>query len=107
MLQGIDSKLLLFQTGLVGIASDIKKMYHQVSVPPHEQFFLQFLWRPPGSIGDPKVYKMVVHVFGAKSSPTTCIYALQRTADDNSGLYPDVAPLVYNNFYVDNYIDYW
>ena len=69
LLQGLDSKLLLFRKGLVGIASDIEKMYHQVSMPPQEQSFLQFLWRPPGSIEDPKVYKMLVHVFWCEKFP--------------------------------------
>ena len=32
LLQGLDSKLLLFRKGLIGIASDIEKMYHQVSL---------------------------------------------------------------------------
>ncbi|XP_057366742.1 uncharacterized protein LOC130687585 [Daphnia carinata] len=47
---------------------------------------------------------MTVHVFGAISSPTSCIFALNRTADDYRQ-FPDVADSVRRNFYVDNYLD--
>ncbi|XP_057367086.1 uncharacterized protein LOC130688116 [Daphnia carinata] len=48
---------------------------------------------------------MTVHVFGAISSPTSCIFALNRTADDHRSQFPDVADSVRRNFYVDNYLD--
>ena len=48
---------------------------------------------------------MTVHVFGAKSSPSTCIFALNRTADDNREKYPAAADSVRKCFYVDNYMD--
>ena len=47
---------------------------------------------------------MLVHVFGAFSSPTTCIYALNRTAQDNQEEFPDLVQKV-REFYVDNYLD--
>ena len=48
---------------------------------------------------------MTVHIFGAISSPATCMYALRRTAVDFGSSFPDVAHLVATNFYVDNYLD--
>lgn len=34
---------------------------------------------------DPKTYQMLVHIFGATSSPSDCGYALKKTARDNNG----------------------
>ncbi|XP_045023763.1 uncharacterized protein LOC123468196 [Daphnia magna] len=48
---------------------------------------------------------MTVHVFGAVSSPTSCIYALRKTAEDFGSRFPGVADAVFKNMYVDNYLD--
>ncbi|XP_057366139.2 uncharacterized protein LOC130687001 [Daphnia carinata] len=48
---------------------------------------------------------MTVQVYGAISSPTSCIFALNRTADDYRSQFPDVADSVRRNFYVENYLD--
>ena len=48
---------------------------------------------------------MTVHIFGAVSSPATCLYALRRTAEDNAVEFSDVAHRVLISFYVDNWLD--
>ncbi|XP_057373118.1 uncharacterized protein LOC130693971 [Daphnia carinata] len=80
-------------------------MFHQVKVPEEDQTAFRFFYRTPGSISAPLTYQMTVHVFGAISSPTSCIFALNRTADDYRSQFPDVADSVRRNFYVDNYLD--
>jgi hypothetical protein len=46
---------------------------------------------------------MLVHIFGAKSSPSVAGYALRRTADDNKHKFPyEVIETVYKDFYVDD-----
>ena len=73
-------------------------------MPDKDQTSLRFLWRE-----DP-TQKMVVHqntrhIFGAKDSPTCANYALQRTADDNCKEFPRAAVSVWNNFYMDDYLE--
>ena len=61
-----------------------------------------------GSLGrptPPQVYQMTVHIFGAVSSPTICVYALRRTAEDNAADFPNVYRCVLENFFVDNYLN--
>ena len=97
---------LRFRKDSVALSSDIKAMYHQVRVPEEEQAAFSFFWRDPcdaeAEIG---TYRMTRHVFGAVSSPSSCIYALHRTADDNEEEFSDVAPCVRKNFYVDDYFE--
>ena len=72
----------------------------------HQQKSLfHFLWNDSASTAVPKEYQMAVHVFGAVSSPTTCIYALRKTTEDFGSRFPTVAAVVLNNIYVDNYLD--
>jgi len=53
--------------------------------------------------GPPEEYKMLVHIFGAKSSPCCANKTLKKTADDNQGKYDTEAiQTVYRNFYVDD-----
>ncbi|XP_032798778.2 uncharacterized protein LOC116935610 [Daphnia magna] len=94
--------LLRFRQFPVPISGDIEKMYHQVQVPASDQSALRFLYQAPG-INEPiKAFQMTRHVFGAVSSPTTCIFALRKTTEDNRHLYPKVADLVLSNTYVYN-----
>ncbi|XP_057368278.1 uncharacterized protein LOC130689295 [Daphnia carinata] len=80
-------------------------MFHQVKVPEEDQAAFRFLYWTPGSISAPLTYQMTVHVFGAISSRTSCIFALNKTVDDHRSQFPDVADSVRRNFYVDNYLD--
>lgn len=94
--------LFRFRSRRVPLSSEIEKMYHQVWVSPSDREFFRFVWREPGSMSASTTYQILVHVFGAVSSPTTCIYAFQRTARDNKSGFSDVADKIINNFHVDN-----
>ena len=48
------------------------------------------------------VYRMTVHVFGSVSSPSSCLYALRRVAEDNQQEFPEAAACVKSSFYVDD-----
>lgn len=48
---------------------------------------------------------MVVHLFGATSSPSCANFALKKTAEDaNNKMSPAAVKTVENNFYVDDCI---
>ena len=66
--------------------------------------FLRFLWWPEGDWSkEPIEYRMLVHLFGATSSPSCANYALKKTAEDNKDCFPPiVCDTVHHNFYVDD-----
>ena len=95
--------LLRFRQDQVAFSADIEGMFYQTKVRPADTDALRFLWWS-GSIHDPpEEYKMLVHIFGAKSSPCCAIKALNTSAEDNKAAFtPDVIETVRRNFYVDD-----
>ena len=79
-------------------------MYHQVLVEPNDCNSLQFLWYPNNdSNAEPIARQMMVHFFGARSSPSCASYALRKTALDNvTGANDLTVRTVLHNFYVND-----
>ncbi|XP_020610089.1 uncharacterized protein LOC110048657 [Orbicella faveolata] len=79
-------------------------MFHQVFVSPEGRGALCYLWWPGGDFTkDPKTFQMLVHIFGATSSPRVCGYTLRRTALDNSKtLSSETIGAILRDFYVDD-----
>ncbi|XP_077869962.1 uncharacterized protein LOC144362702 [Saccoglossus kowalevskii] len=96
--------LLQFWKEPIAMVADIKQMFHQVRVAKRDCDALRFLWWDDTvSLNKPVEYQMLVHPFGATSSPSCAAYALRRTADDNRAEFdPQVVDTVHRNFYVDN-----
>lgn len=96
--------LTRFRQEPVATMADVEAMFHQVKVPQEDADLLRFLWWPGGDVNGPLVdYKMVMHLFGATSSPSCASYALRRCAEDNRGLFESsVTSTVLHNFYVDD-----
>lgn len=96
--------ILRFRVDSVAVAADIKRMFHQVFVSPEDRGALCYLWWQDGDFTmDAKTFQMLVHIFGATSSPSICGYALRRTAADNSeGFSSKTIDTVLRGFYVDD-----
>ncbi|KAL3999159.1 4-aminobutyrate aminotransferase / (S)-3-amino-2-methylpropionate transaminase [Sarotherodon galilaeus] len=94
--------LICFRQGPIALMTDIKGMFHQVRVAEEHVNFLRFLWWPDGDITKQLVeHRMLVHIFGAVSSPSCATYALLKTADDNQHLYPEkVIHTIKHSFYL-------
>ena len=86
------------------LMSDIEAMFHQVRVPETDADLLQFLWWPNGDFSQQMVeYRMVVHLFGATSSPSCANFALRKCAEDNKQLFNQkVFDTIMHSFYVDD-----
>ncbi|XP_022801986.1 uncharacterized protein LOC111339575 [Stylophora pistillata] len=84
--------------------ADIESMFYQIRVSEANCSYLRFLWWPDGNLESSlEEYQMVVHLFGAASSPSCSNFALRKTAEDNSQYFPEaVLSMVKNKFYVDD-----
>ena len=96
--------LMRFREQPVAFMADIEAMFYQVRIPDSDSDFLRFLWWTDGDLTkDPEEYQMLVHVFGAASSPSCSNFALLKTAEDNEAKFDsDVINIVKRNFYVDD-----
>ncbi len=89
LLTSLFSVLLRFRENPFAVSMDIVKMFWQVGVKSEDRPALRYLYRRPGSKAPPETFEMQTHIFGAGSSMTTCVYALQQTGRDNPG-YADI-----------------
>lgn len=96
--------LIRFRQDEIAVMGDIESMFYQVRVPTKDASYLRFLWWKDGNHKIvPTEYQMIVHFFGATSSPSCVNYALRRTAEDCRGQFNDeVIDTVLCNFYVDD-----
>ena len=96
--------LLRFRQEKIAFTADIKSMFLQVQVDPKDWDALRFLWWPNDDLSrEPSDYQMLVHLFGAKSSPACASFALRKATDDNETHASPVTVLtVKRNFYVDD-----
>ncbi|KAB5513392.1 hypothetical protein PHYPO_G00249400 [Pangasianodon hypophthalmus] len=95
--------LLRFRLEPIALMADIKSMFNQLRVSKSDIDFLHFLWWPDGDTEqDPLEHCMLVNLFGAVSSPSCASFALQRTAQDNPYIRPQVTNAIMKNVYVDD-----
>ncbi|XP_038061120.1 uncharacterized protein LOC119731907 [Patiria miniata] len=78
--------------------------HYQVKVPDNDSDALRFLWWPNGDYSkEPTDHKMLVHLFGATSSPSCAGFCLRKTAEDNRENFDkETVTTVRENFYVDD-----
>jgi hypothetical protein len=98
--------LMKFREESVAVMADIEAMYYQVRVPKDDIDCLRFFWWPQGNTSKQHVAcRMLVHLFGATSSPTCSTVALQRTALDHKNSFSqEICNSVRHNFYVDDFL---
>ncbi|KAK0150375.1 hypothetical protein N1851_008532 [Merluccius polli] len=96
--------LLRFRQEPIALMADVEGMFHQVRVMEEHVDFFRFLWWPNGDTGQPlKEHRMVVHLFGATSSPSCASFALRQTAEDFRDLFlPETVQTIKQDFYVDD-----
>ena len=90
LLQGPDmtnklvAVLLRFRQEPIAFMADIEAMFCQVRVTPKHRNLLKFLWwKDDNYENPPEEYRMAVHLFGAKSSPSCASFCLKRTAEES------------------------
>ena len=79
-------------------------MFHQVKVYPKDVNALRFWWWPEGNLNsNPMDYRMVVHLFGATSSPACATFCFRQVVKDFGHMHqPLTSEILIHNFYVDD-----
>ena len=76
---------LRFRKKQVAFMADIKSMFYQVLVPPHQRRLVSYLWWEESNLSKEVVdYQMCIDIFGGASSPSCSNFALKKAATDNS-----------------------
>ena len=90
----------------MAVVADIESMFHQVRVSLRDRDALRFLWWPGGNTEEkPVAYRMTVHLFGAKSSPSCAAFCLKEAAKEFGKYFePNIARNVQRCFYVDDFL---
>ena len=96
--------LIRFRKNPIALVADIESMFYQVFVHPSHCNALRFLWWPQGNLKvEPVPHQMLVHIFGATSSPACAAFCLRQTALDFGKQYDSfISEIVHHNFYVDD-----
>ena len=96
--------LCRFRRETVAISCDIEAMFHQFHVASKHRNYLRFLWWPDGDTSQsPKVFRMTVHLFGAKSSPSCANFGLKRIATEyGENFDKSTVDFIQRDFYVDD-----
>ena len=93
-----------FRAEPIAFMADIEGMFLQVRVPSEDANGLRFLWWPDGELHHrAEEYQLMVHLFGATSSPSCTSFALLQTAEENKNDFSqDTINIIRRNFYVDD-----
>ena len=94
--------LLRFRRERLAIVAYVETMFYQIRVNSSDRDASRFLLWSQGNLNDePFIYRMTVHLFGAKTFPSCASFCLRQTAKE-FGKYFDsqISEIVFKNFYV-------
>ena len=104
LMNSLTGVLSRFRKEKIAMVADVEAMFHQIKVDPSHINALRFLWWENGDLSkEPVVCQMLVHLFGAASSPSCTNFSLRQTAVEFGDLNkPIISSIINNNFYVDD-----
>ena len=91
--------LMRFRCNKIAISCDIERMFHQFKVKSEDRDYLRFIWI--NESGQQAIYRMKVHLFGARSSPACATFGLRYLAE-SYGTGTCAEKFISTNFYVDD-----
>ena len=96
--------LLRFREDPIAFLADIEAMFCQVRVSLEHRNLLRFLWFEDGDYDKPtEEYQMLIHLFGATSSPSCAGFCLRKVAEEfKEEFSPETIETIRKNFYVDD-----
>ncbi|XP_053667845.1 uncharacterized protein LOC128718201 [Anopheles marshallii] len=102
LLTPLQAVLFRFREYKIGVAADIREMYHQVQIDGDDIHSQRFLWRWGNTNVEPQEYVMLRMTFGAACSPCTAQYVKNENAEQYRSQYPRAVQCVTEEHYVDD-----
>ncbi|XP_047988174.1 uncharacterized protein LOC125227843 [Leguminivora glycinivorella] len=104
LLRSLFGIMLRFREQRIGVTADIKDMFLRVKIREEDQNALRFLYRsdPKGPVN---TYVMTSLIFGANCSPFVAQYIKNKNAQRFEPTMLPACEAIYNQHYVDDYID--
>ncbi|XP_035215463.1 uncharacterized protein LOC118189037 [Stegodyphus dumicola] len=102
LLKKIIPIILRFRKNRIGVVSDIRKAFLQMSVNKSDRDFLRFLWWKDFDKDEFRVFRYKRVVFGLNCSLFLLAAVLSHHIDLNSSKYSETAENLKKSFYVDN-----
>ena len=97
--------LFKFRLNKVAVSADIKGFFHQVYVDDDDKHVFRFWWFADEACTIPCLCELKVHVFGAKSSPTICTFALRHHGKVmRQEISVETFKAIMESFYVDDHL---
>lgn len=90
-----------FRQHLIGITTDLVKMFRQVLVAPEDRRFQTAWWRPSPT-DDPVIYELNTVTYGLTSSAFQANRVLKQLASDEGHAFPSAARVLNEDIYVDD-----
>jgi hypothetical protein len=95
--------LLRFRKYTYGLSSDVQMMYRMIWVDPSQHLLQRILWR-----ADPskpiQIYELKTVTYGTTSAPYLAIRCMLEIANQIENEQPNIAEIIRNCFYVDDYL---
>ena len=76
LLNSLVGILLRFREHPIAVTGDMERMFNQVRLTNEDREAVRFLWNESPEEQEPSHYQMLVHIFGAKDSPTCANFAM-------------------------------
>ena len=104
LINGLLGILIRFRKDMVAVFADIQQMFHSFLVDEEDRDYLRFLWHKDNRLENPLLtYRMRVHIFGNRPSPSVAMYGLRRIGELSEKTHgQDVKEFIVNDFYVDD-----
>ncbi|XP_054706610.1 uncharacterized protein LOC129216420 [Uloborus diversus] len=106
LLEQIPPLLNNFCKDIIGVTSDIKKAFLQISVANEDRDFLRFLWWENIDEREFRTFRHNRLVFGLNCSPFLLSSVLNHLIATYSSQFPETCTILRNAFYVDNCVTY-
>ncbi|XP_042910117.1 uncharacterized protein [Parasteatoda tepidariorum] len=95
------TQMLRFRTYAYAFTADIKMMYRTILINPNQRNLQRIVWCE-NEDEPPKIYELSTVTYGTVSAPYLAQRTLKQLSVDEQANFPMAAPVLQNNFYMDD-----